>query len=237
MQLPGMEVLVTLPYWGNLFWWAYLLQAERIWIDPWMHFEKQSCVNRTYVLTGNGPYRLTVPLRQRGRSRTPVVALQIAEEHGWRHRHARTILTAYRNAPYYSWFADWIHRVYRRARVCLWEFNREIFLFCLDVLNYSGSISYTDRFIPRVGEEATCSDSIVDLRYSGLFLPCPRPFLADDLPSYWQLFPPDSGTFWANLSILDGLFMLGEALPEYLNRLFPFVEKDVHSHRGDLRKG
>ncbi len=221
-----MEVLVTLPYWGNLFWWAYIWRAARIWIDPWMHFEKQSCINRTYVLTGNGPYRLTVPLRQRGRSRTPVVALQIAEEHSWRHRHVRTILSAYRNAPYYPWLVGQIRRIYGYVRACLWELNREIFFFCLDVLSYRGEVGYTGRFVPWGGVEG--GRSPVDLRRALGFVPCARPFVTGDLPSYWQLFPPSSGGFWANLSILDGLFMLGEALPEYLDRLFPFVEKAVH---------
>ncbi len=210
--MEGTIVLITLPYWGSLNWWRVVVRANMILIDPWVKFKKQSAMNRTWIPTANGPLLLSVPVKQEGRSGTPLASLQIDERHNWRHRHWKTIYHVYRNAPFHELYIGFIRALYSKPWHCLFHVNYRIFVWCIDQVFSSEEaknkkpkiefVSFYRKF--KTGSLIDACDMVTE--------PYRRPRIIKRTGKhYMQLFPPrgDHSLFWEGVSILDLLMMHG----------------------------
>ena len=89
-------------------WLGYLARFLEADIFVYMddaQFEDGGWQNRNYILSGEGPIRLTVPVRKSGRFAQPINETAI---HGtdWRDRHLRSLAQAYGREPYWPIVRD-----------------------------------------------------------------------------------------------------------------------------------
>lgn len=207
MPATNQQALLTeLHYLPNIYYMAALAQQHEIHLEANETFQKQTCRNRCYVLTAQGPQRLTVPV-VRSNSSMPIAEVQIDERTKWRLQHWRTIESAYRKAPYYQEYAWAFKEVLLGEQDRLFDLNYQLLTLCLQFLQVQATIFTTKAFL------APPATGFADIR-SGF---CVKPERGTvNASSYTQLF---GDSFTDGLSVIDLLFALGPEAKAYLHRL------------------
>lgn len=117
-------------------WLGYLDKLARsdvfVVMDD-LQFEKENFQNRNRVKLNHGPHWLTVPLL-RGSQTDLLLDKRIDNtgrggRHHWQHRHWRTLITHYGNAPYFAHYAAALEDVYVRR----WDSLVDLDLHMLDL--------------------------------------------------------------------------------------------------------
>lgn len=190
--------MVILPsaYMGSVSYFAHLLREDCV-IDTGEHFIKRSQRNRAVILSANGPLPLTVNVEHANTPRRPMRDVRIDYSKRWQHQHWVSIVSAYRSAPYFDYYAQRIEPFYRRQWRYLLDYNMEYTEALLQMLGVSRPLRVSDVYV-----EAAAGD--IDLR--------PRhnegPAVAAE--PYIQVFA-DRMPFVADLSVLDLILCEGPA--------------------------
>lgn len=181
---------------GSVSYFAHLLREDCV-IDTGEHFIKRSQRNRAVILSANGPLPLTVNVEHANTPRRPMRDVRIAYSKRWQHQHWVSIVSAYRSAPYFDYYAQRIEPFYRRQWRYLLDYNMEYTEALLQMLGVSRTLRVSDVYV-----EAAAGD--IDLR--------PRhnegPAVAAE--PYIQVFA-DRMPFVADLSVLDLILCEGLA--------------------------
>ncbi len=194
-----MTALIELHFLPSLEYFCALQKFDHIILEKHEHYTKQSYRNRCYINTSQGVRVLTVPVAEK-HGKTFVKDVRIDYSTNWQNNHWRTLLSAYKNAPFFEHYEDSLYRHIYKNHQFLYELNLSLLSFCLTSLKsgliISESVAYTK----------TPEQSVVDLRsviqakkaYST------RSFYKAD--AYHQVF---GNMFVPNLSLIDLLFCEG----------------------------
>src|SRR5690606_23387756 len=109
-------------YHPSILFFQKAFQAEEILLEAQEHFQKQSYRNRCHILTAQGLHLLTVPVKN-GNSKILINELEIDYSQRWGEVHWRTIRSAYGNAPFFEFYADYVKDVYDRRPALLFDLN------------------------------------------------------------------------------------------------------------------
>ena len=198
-----MKRVLPLTYWGNIEYFAHLLQGgEEAIIDLGENYVKRSERNRTEIVTPTGGMVLSVPLIKANRPRTPMRDMRIDNSKRWQHQHWVAILSAYRSSPYFDYVADRIAPIYEREWNFLTDLNREILQAEFDILGLEPKLQFSNVYIDP-------TEDIVDLRDKKR----ESQFCS---PQYFQMFM-DRTPFVENASMLDVLMCEGREAISLLN--------------------
>jgi hypothetical protein len=188
-------VILPLTYWGNVEYFANLLQGgEEAIIDLGENYVKRSERNRTEIVTPTGGMVLSVPLIKANRPRTPMRDMRIDNSKRWQHQHWVAILSAYRSSPYFDYVADRIKPIYEREWEFLTDLNREILQAEFDILGLEPKFQLSERYV----EPSEVAADLRDKKRESQFCS----------PQYFQLFM-DRTPFVENASMLDLLMCEG----------------------------
>lgn len=163
------------------------------------HYVKQGFRNRSAILTANGPFNLTVPVRHGSRlDKTPYGEVPIDYKSHWQKTMWRTVESAYRNAPFFEFYEDEFRRIIFRNEEYLFDFNMSLLRHAFNLLGWKKQIRETSCFeITPPGFDLRdvihAKTAFTDRRYL-----VPNP--------YFQVF---SETFHPNLGLLDLIFNTG----------------------------
>lgn len=190
--------MVILPsaYMGSVSYFAHLLREDCV-IDTGEHFIKRSQRNRAVILSANGPLPLTVNVEHANTPRRPMRDVRIDYSKRWQHQHWVSIVSAYRSAPYFDYYAQRIEPFYRRQWRYLLDYNMEYTEALLQMLGVSRPLRVSDVYV-----EAAAGD--IDLR------PRHNEGPAEAAEPYIQVFA-DRMPFVADLSVLDLILCEGPA--------------------------
>lgn len=210
-------VLAELHYLPSIAYFKQLLTADALLLDAHEHYHKQTYRNRALILTAQGPQPLTVPVVDGARAaKVRTSEIEIDYRQNWRHRHLRTMQTAYGASPYFSYYVDYLQDIYGQKHARLWDLNLALLHLLLRCLRWPLSIELTTEYL-------TPTPSLIHVAAN---LPLDkRDFLTPkgssnelepDSPSY-RPYPQVFGTaFVPGLSVLDLLFMQGPAAGQFL---------------------
>jgi hypothetical protein len=198
-----MILLSELQYHPSIQYFQQVFRAESVLLEAHENYIKQTYRNRCHVLTSQGVIDLTVPVKG-GNRKTIITELEIDYEQKWVNTHWRTIRSAYGNAPYFEFYADYFEAIYQQKPRYLFEMNRQFLDLYFRFLKNSKPLRLTERYEEKYGEE------VLDLRNK--IHPKKAP---DNLTAkpYQQVFGKH---FVPHLSILDLLFNQGPEAKEYL---------------------
>jgi hypothetical protein len=194
-------------------------------------FTKRDWRNRNQIKTKDGLLWLTIPVHVKGKF-TQAIKDTTVSDAGWAGKHFKAIASAYARAPYFEMYRDTVSELYVGATSeRLSEVNRrfiEAFARLLGIqTTITSSMDYTlpDGRVERL--VSLCLQAGATAYLSG---PAARDYIdpqrfADagielsymdysGYPEYPQLYPP----FTHNVSVLDLLFSVGPAAPQYLTR-------------------
>jgi hypothetical protein len=191
---------------GPIQWYQKLYRYDRVLIEQYDSYQKQTFRNRCVIATANGLQALTVPVEAAG-EKCLVRDIRLSDHNQWRRVHWNALLSAYSESPFFDYYADDIRPFFEKKYDYLIDFNEAIRQTICHLLDIQPQVTYTTEYQQQPEGVADFRD-IIHAKH-------PRPD-ADFLPRrYWQVFERKHG-FLANLSVLDLLFNMGNESIFYL---------------------
>jgi len=201
-----MEVIVSTAYWGCIEWYYYITNADKVSIELFEFFPKQTYRNRCRIYAANGTLDLSIPLSER-KNKSLTKDIRISYATNWQINHWRTIESAYSCSPFFEFYQDEIKPYYEKEYEFLVDFNNELHHCISDILKINNLLQPTDSYHKYSGDTKDFRNSI-------------EPKIQSDLkyPAYIQVFSDKFG-FIPNLSILDLIFNLGPQAKDYFREM------------------
>ena len=205
-------LLLSTAYLGNVRYYTKLLQTSGpVVIDLGEHYRKQSFRNRCDILGANGVIPLTVPVYKTSGEKTASREVRIDRSKAWQHQHWNSIHSAYKNSPYFDYYAEMFEPIYREPADLLWELNRDLQQTVLDVLQIEATFTHSEVYIDASPDDTDWRDALSEKPR----LRKPDPHFSP-VP-YYQVFS-ERTAFVPNLSVLDLLFCEGPLAADIIRR-------------------
>lgn len=200
-------------YFGNIGYFAHLLNASEVIADVYETYPKQTWRNRCMLYSANGPLAVSIPVSKPHGNNTKTRDVLISDHSNWQKNHWSCIQSAYNNAPYFLYYQDLLKPVFfGKNHNNLADLDVFITASICDELGITTPFSISDKFI-------TDTKNAEDLRF--IISPkvrIPESQLKEIFPTYYQVFFEKYG-FIPNLSILDLLFNKGPETLDYLKKV------------------
>ncbi len=200
--MPDIPVF-SVQYFGNIYFYYEIGKYREIFFEAQEYYVKQTFRNRQYILSANGILPLIIPVVHCS-SKEKMCDKEIDFKEKWYKKHYTAIVSAYKNAPYFEFYADELLSILQLPQERnLFQFNLSVIIKILKCLDIAVSIKITTSYR---------SDYLKDYRNSFTE--------KTELPNaiktaYYQVFS-DRFSFQSNLSILDLIFNLGPEAKEYI---------------------
>ena len=164
---------------------------------------KQTYRNRCVIVGANGTLALTIPTEKDDHPKVLMKDVRISDHGNWRHVHWNALESAYRNSPFFEYYADDFRCFYEKKYPFLWDFNQALCEVVCSLIDLHPKIEGTTDY------QTELSDGVADFRQ----LIHPKIDYKEADPSfhplpYYQVFKEKFG-FIPNLSIVDLLFNMG----------------------------
>ena len=202
--------LLQTTYFGPIQWYQKLYRYDRVIIEQYDSYQKQTYRNRCVIATANGVQALTVPV-EHADDKILTKDLRISDHNQWRRVHWNALQSAYSESPFFDYYADDLRLFFERKYEFLIDFNEAIRQKVCELIDIHPNVSYSTEFTsdtnPQTSTPRHQPSDIADFR---VVINAKHPLPdADFTPrSYWQVFQHKHG-FLPNLSILDLLFNMG----------------------------
>ncbi|WNJ18504.1 WbqC family protein [Pontibacter sp. G13] len=188
--------IFPIAYFPPVHWFAAALKYDRIVLEISQFYRKQQYTSRAHVRLPNQVYPLTIPVERRG-ARVPIADKKITFTESWQQQHWRSLVTAYRNSPYFEYYEDRLQPLFEREFERLIDLHVAILDLVFPWLSHQPELLLSQSFQP---SEAYSKD------FRGDFDPARKKF-----PDWFVEvpYPQVFGEFEVGLSILDLLFNEG----------------------------
>ena len=200
-----MSLVLSSVYAGNLVYYSLIANSNKIILDVYENFNKQSYRNRCVIASPNGPLKLIIPVVRS--SKNIVKDVKTDNTQNWKKIHWKSLESSYRSSPYFEFYEDEFYSLYfKNKNDFLFDFNNKINLAILKCLGIETEIIISSSYVEKDLE-------IEDFRNI-------LPSKSKDLEKfkeikYNQVFQ-EKQSFLPNLSILDLLFNEGPLAKQFL---------------------
>lgn len=204
-------VLLSTTYLAPIQYYTKLAKFDKVIIEKYENFIKQTYRNRCVIYGANGILTLSIPVTK-DKPKELIKDIKIDYKTNWRKMHLKSIESAYRSSPFFEYYIDDFLPFYTKEFKFLIDFNTEIQNAVLESLELEKDIRYTTeyKYTHDLQETQDLREVITPKR--NIFDP---DFIA---PQYSQVFSQKHG-FISNLSILDLLFNEGPNAIDLLSRI------------------
>lgn len=196
-----MKILLSTAYFAPIQYYSEYLKAEKVYIEQFENFIKQTYRNRCVILGGNGPIQLIVPVVKGRGPKILIKDLKISYDTDWQRNHWRTIFSAFNSSPFFEYYKDDIQHFFETKHKFLLDFNLNIHETICGLLEIENNTVLTDDF-EKVPEETLNFREMISPKNKMQTDPYFQP------KKYTQVFSDKFG-FVPNLSILDLLINVG----------------------------
>jgi len=201
-------VLLSSAYLPPVSYFYFLLKYDRINIEQFETYPKQTFRNRCEIMSGNGKLSLTIPVSKLQGNRTITKDVIISNTQRWQQNHWRAISSAYLNSPYFEFYRDEFETFYKENFGNLLQFNNQLMNCVCKIIDIRKEFVFTTSY-------NHSPDKVLDLR--SVISP-KKEMKREHFPEYIQVFSTKLG-FIPNLSIIDMLFNLGPETLDYLKSI------------------
>lgn len=196
-------ILLSSAYLAPVEYYTKLYAADRVLVERYDHYMKQTYRNRCVIVGANGTLALTIPTEKDDHPKVLMKDVRISDHGNWRHVHWNALESAYRNSPFFEYYADDFRCFYEKKYPFLWDFNQALCEVVCSLIDLHPKMAGTADY------QTELSDGVADFRQ----LIHPKIDYKEADPSfhplpYYQVFKEKFG-FIPNLSIVDLLFNMG----------------------------
>ncbi len=204
--------ILPLHYLPNIRYCTKLLAAGGdAAIDIHEHWIKQSYRTRCDILCANGVIALSVPVRKPHNEKIAVKDVRIDNSKAWQHQHWMSLVSAYKNAPYFDHYAPRFERFFRERQTFLTDLNLELLQQAMKCLGIRTPLRLSEGYIAAADTDADYRSAISPKQRlnagDNAFNPAP----------YYQVFS-EKFPFAPNLSVFDLLMCEGPAAIDTVKR-------------------
>ena len=203
-----MKVLMPVGYFPPISYFAWL-NANEVILERKEHYVKQSLRSRCTIMGANGPLNLLVP-RVKASNRQPMDESEIHDTDDWKTQHWRSLVSAYRNSPYFEYYEDELKPFFEQHHTHHFQLGLESIELICEILGLPYNPDFTENHVTEPEQK--------DLRNAWNKRDYADKQPVRNLPEYIQVFS-DRNAFAPDLSILDLLFCIGPQANEYLQNL------------------
>jgi hypothetical protein len=190
-------------YLAPVSYYAKLYAAEEARIEQWEHYVKQTYRNRCVIATAQGPLPLTIPTESNGGEKCLMRDVRISDHGNWRHLHWNAIESAYRQSPFFEYYADDFHPFYEKKYDFLLDFNEQLRELVCNLIGFTPCTELSTEYLHEVPEGDTDFRTLIHPKR-----PCTEALPGYMPRPYYQVFKERHG-FLPDLSIVDLLFNMG----------------------------
>lgn len=195
-------VLLSSAYLPPVSYFSKLYAYEKVCVERFDHYMKQSYRNRCVIASAAGPLSLIIPTEKSEDPKCLMKDVRISDHGNWRHVHWNAFVAAYKQSPFFDYYADEFHEFFEKRYSFLFDFNSELCNWLCEQLDMHPVVAWSDDFIV---DTAGMDDFREQIH--------PKKRLQTDDASfkavpYYQVFQEKQG-FQADLSVADLLFNMG----------------------------
>ena len=199
--------LFSTAYFPSISYMARFLTEDEPLIEVFETYRKQTYRNRCRVMTANGVESLSVPVVKVHGNHTMTKDIIISPVEPWQHIHSRCLESAYKAAPYFDHYYDYLRPIFEGHFERLIDLNDAALQAILKMLKIKMETVHTTDYV-REAEN--------DLREAF----CPKKAIENtSFPAYYQVFSTKF-PFAVDLSVLDLIFNEGPEATNYLKQIF-----------------
>lgn len=205
--------LLPTSYLPPISYMALLLHHGCATIEHYETYPKQTCRNRTTILSANGLLRLSVPVVKTNGNHTLTKDIAITYVEHWQLQHVRAIESAYSTSPFFIHYWEPLREIILKEHESLCSLNHELLDRLLLMMKIDCTVNPSSDYVHSAPKD-----------FRDIFS---RP--TPSLPQYYQVWS-DRLPFASNISILDLLFNLGHIeAKEYLRNITPQILKTLET--------
>jgi len=143
------DLIAVLPwsYLPSVDQYCAMLSCSSVMLEDRETFPKQTCRNRTIILTANGPLRLTIPVIKPYGNKTKTAEVLIDNKSNWNRIHWRAITSAYSKSPFFLYYKDEFEEQFMQPKELLTDFNLSLIKLLNKCLKLNTEISLTTAFV------------------------------------------------------------------------------------------
>ena len=145
--------LFTTAYFPSISYMARFLKEDAPVIEIWETYHKQTYRNRCRVMTANGMESLSVPVVKVNGNHTMTKDMAISPIEPWQHIHSRCLESAYKAAPYFDHYYDYLRPIFEGHFERLIELNDAALQAVLKMLKVKKEIVHTTDYVREVEKE------------------------------------------------------------------------------------
>jgi hypothetical protein len=149
--------LIESHYLPSIEYFSAINTFRTITLEKCEHFVKQTYRNRCHILTSQGQQSLIVPLTSK-HGKVLISDVRVDYSQKWLNNHWRAIESAYRNAPFFEYYADDLEKVLFQKHIFLYDLNTAFLTICLKWLKSETKVQESMSY------EKIPSEGIFDLR-------------------------------------------------------------------------
>ena len=191
-------------YLAPVSYYAQLYAAtEGARIEQWEHYVKQTYRNRCIIATAQGPLPLTIPTESNGGEKCLMRDVRISDHGNWRHLHWNALESAYRQSPFFEYYADDFRPFYEKKYDFLLDFNEQLRELVCNLIGFSPRVELSTEYQHEVPAGGTDLRTLIHPKR-----PCTEALPGYTPRPYYQVFKERHG-FLPDLSIVDLLFNMG----------------------------
>ena len=198
--------LFTTAYFPSIRYMARFLKEDAPVIEVWETYHKQTYRNRCRVMTANGVENLSVPVVKVNGNHTMTKDMALSPIEPWQHIHSRYLESAYKAAPYFDHYYDYLRPVFEGHFERLIDLNDATLKAVLKMLKVDKGFVHTTDYVREAENDLREAFSPKKQTDASLF------------PTYYQVYS-DKYPFAPDLSVLDLVFNEGPEAMTYLKRL------------------
>lgn len=195
-------VLLSSAYLPPVSYFSKLYAYEKVCVERFDHYMKQSYRNRCVIASAAGPLSLTIPTEKSEDPKCLMKDVRISDHGNWRHVHWNAFVAAYKQSPFFDYYADEFHEFFEKRYSFLFDFNSELCNWLCEQLDMHPVVAWSDDFIV---DTAGMDDFREQIHPKKRLQTEDASFKA--VP-YYQVFQEKQG-FQADLSVADLLFNMG----------------------------
>lgn len=144
------EVILSSAYLAPVEYYTKLFAYDTVHIEQFDHYMKQTYRNRSTIASADGSLSLTIPTEKSDDLKCLMKDVRISDHGNWRHVHWNAFVAAYKQSPFFDYYADEFHRFYEHRYEFLFDFNMELCNWICEQIDLHPSFVMTKDYVANV---------------------------------------------------------------------------------------